>query len=70
MQVWEGLLVALQAGWAPYFSNASPMETLLNAPEDKKDELMSKWRDNKLAELNVVAVTVMFILCIPLSKER
>jgi hypothetical protein len=60
----------IQTGWAPYLSHNSPMNTLLNAPEDKKDELMTKWRDNKLAELNVVAVTVTFILCNPVSKEE
>jgi hypothetical protein len=54
-----GLLAIVQASWAPHLSDNSAMKSLLTSSEDREHELVAKWRDNKLAELTMVAVTVV-----------
>lgn len=45
--------------YAPDPSTYDPIEILLNTEDEKeRDELTTKWRDNKLSELSFVGVVV------------
>jgi hypothetical protein len=45
--------------YAPAPSTYDPIKILLNTEDpDKKDELTTKWKDNKLSELSFVGVVV------------
>lgn len=44
--------------YAPDPSTYDPIEILLNAEGEERDDLTARWRDNKLSELNFVGVVV------------
>jgi hypothetical protein len=48
-----------------------PLEILLNTDdESERDELTTRWRDNKLSELSFVGVVVRFFVLIRWSRAR
>lgn len=50
--------------YAPDPSTYDPIEILLNSTDqEEQDELTTRWRDNKLSELNFVGVVVSMRLC-------
>ena len=47
--------------YAPDPSTYDPIEILLNAEGEERDNLTARWRDNKLSELNFVGVVVCYV---------
>jgi hypothetical protein len=45
----------------PYQSLFEPINTILNAPQDRQKELVYKWKDTTLYELNFIGIVVSML---------
>jgi hypothetical protein len=52
----------------PYQSLFEPINTILNAPQDRQKELVVKWKDATLYELNFIGIVVSVVLNLKIGK--
>ena len=58
LQTWTSLLSFIAVTWTPWYFVKSSWIKVFDAPEPKRTELATMWRDCKLAELQFVGLTV------------
>jgi len=53
----------------PYQSLFEPISTILNAAQDRQKELVVKWKDTTLYELNFIGIVVSVVLNLKIGTK-